>query len=127
MTVGIYRPIRLLRYTARIANLNPVAVVSAALDCSLAVRATFRGDTKSIATVQVILHDPNNNNLVMQHERELQFTSAETEVELVKWTFGEDEVKLWWPVGYGEQARYVVDVTILGEVRRKHSDKVCLY
>lgn len=117
MTVGIYRPIRLLSYTARIANLNPVALVTGDLDCSLAVRATLRGDVNAITTTQVILRDAKNNS-ILQHKLALKTSSTGTDEEklLFKWTFDKDEVKLWWPTGYGDQALYVVEVTLLGEV-----------
>ncbi|KAF9052310.1 glycoside hydrolase [Hymenopellis radicata] len=32
----------------------------------------------------------------------------------VDWTFSKDEIKLWWPVGYGEQALYDVKLELLG-------------
>jgi hypothetical protein len=81
----------------------------------LAIKATYRGDSSAIATVLVVLRDP-DNKLVAEQKQAVTFTSAGSEVQLVKWIFDKDEVKLWWPTGYGEQARYVVEVTLLAEV-----------
>ncbi|KAH8109772.1 glycoside hydrolase superfamily [Phellopilus nigrolimitatus] len=115
LTVGPYRPIRLLTYTAHIVDLHPQALVSAELTPSLVVEATIRGNTSAVKFMQIVLRTPLGQvkqTRIVASELRLE---ADLDTELAHWTFEKEEVKLWWPTGYGAQTLYELEVTLFGE------------
>lgn len=88
--------------------------VSEDLSCALAVEVKISGVTSAIKTVQAVLRD--SQGRILKQEDDLQIALTEKEKEIVHWQFRKDEVKLWWPTGYGKQTLYEVEVILLGEV-----------
>ncbi|KAI5121343.1 hypothetical protein M0805_000651 [Coniferiporia weirii] len=113
MTVGPYRPIRLLAYTAHILDLYPRAIVSADLTSSLRVDVTIRGNASAAKTARLSLRRA-AGRIVREAEVALALKD-DVGVELLQWTFEKDEVELWWPIGYGAQTLYELQVSLVGE------------
>ena len=115
MTVGPYRPIHLLSYTARILDLHVSPTVSPSLVATIGVGISLRGNLNEAVATQVTLKD-SAGKLLRSEEVKLEPGLGGTERRLLRWTFRSDEVKLWWPVGYGSQTLYSVEVKLLGDV-----------
>ncbi|KAH9891930.1 glycoside hydrolase [Cubamyces lactineus] len=117
MTCGPYRPIKLISYNVRIDSVHARARVSPApeLAPSLVVDATLSGDLSLFHTVAIMLRDRTGGLLRMEQVAlagDVNRTSAQEFQGIVNWSLG-DIVKLWWPVGYGTQELYDVEVSIL--------------
>ena len=122
MTCGPYRPIKLISYNVRIDSVHARARVSPApeLAPSLVVDATLSGDLSLFHTVAIMLRDRTGGLLRMEQVAlagDVNRTSAQDFQGIVNWSLG-DIVKLWWPVGYGAQELYDVEVSILDKVGR---------
>lgn len=96
--------------------------VSEDLSCALAVEVKISGVTSAIKTVQAVLRD--SQGRILKQEDDLQIALTEKEKEIVHWHFRKDEVKLWWPTGYGKQPLYEVEVILLGEVGDPSVDRL---
>ena len=114
MTCGPYRPISLITYTARIESANTRASVSAApaLSPALKVDLAVTGDFAAVRKAEVTLKDWQGN--LVQGER-VQLAGAADLKDVINWDLA-DKVQLWWPVGYGRQRLYTVDICLMGEV-----------
>lgn len=116
MTCGPYRPIHLITYNARISALHSKAIVSTDLAASLKIDASFIGDLFAVKGLSVLFKD-SSGNVIKQSDFTLTLHGMEGEkTDIVAWSLGQDTVKLWWPVGYGSQELYDVEVSLLGEV-----------
>jgi len=118
MTVGPWRPIYLHAYTARVSDLHIKSTLSdaldvAKLDISLAVSSTPVCSPSGLqATVAIRKPD----GCVLTTHAVLLTSSAsggfdlngKLELELNK----KEDIALWWPVGYGAQSLYTVNVEI---------------
>lgn len=110
MTVGPWKPIKLQAYDNRVAELDIRTNVSEALDVKLSADITLAEKKPGFATF--ILKGPDG-------AIEASSTSAPTDsghVE-VSFAFQPGELKLWYPVGYGDQPLYTVLVELTDEVR----------
>lgn len=114
MTCGIYRPVVLSTYSVCIDDIFTKASVDDDLTCSLEVDVSLRGQLTEIDKYRVVLKD--SENTVVRADDILTEGQSKTSRTVVSWNFNRDEVRLWWPVGYGEQALYTVELTILSKV-----------
>lgn len=114
MTCGLYRPVVLSSYSVCIDDIFTKASVDDDLTCSLEVDVSLRGRLTGIDKYRVVLKDSEEN--VVRAEDILTEGESKTSRTVVSWNFDEDEVRLWWPVGYGEQNLYTVELTILNKV-----------
>ena len=114
MTCGPYRPISLVTYTTRIesANTRASASVTPALSLGLKVDLAVMGDLANVRAAKVALKDWKGNLVRVE---EVQLVGAAVLKDVINWDLT-DEVELWWPVGYGRQRLYTVEIYLLGEV-----------
>ncbi|KAF8591572.1 glycoside hydrolase family 2 protein [Ramaria rubella] len=106
MTIGPWRPILLQTYEARITDLRIQVEVSESLDTVIKVSAqasTLKG--KAL----VVLKDQ-TGNIIRKVDSSLKNGEAE-----VEFTDSKAEFELWYPVGYGKQPIYSVEVHITDE------------
>jgi beta-mannosidase len=109
MTVGPYRPIHLHTYNTRIADVYAKASVSSApkLSPSLEVTTALHGNRSDVAKMEVTLKASDGTKVR---------TETLDHASKIEWKFGDGEVALWWPVGYGGQSLYTVDVVVFDRV-----------
>lgn len=115
MTVGPWRPIYLKCYTASIDDLDVRADVTPKLDCSLSACVTFAGAKGVIHNISAVLRDF-TGRVVREESRPLSASEVSIEEASVFWEFKDGEVELWWPIKYGKQALYTLEVTVLDKV-----------
>jgi len=116
MTVGPWKPIRLETYTNRIVDLDVRSEVSEDLLVSLSVEASF-ADKENYETAAFTLKGPDGS--VKLNKDKVALLSAEPGGPNLKlgFKFEKGDVELWYPVGYGAQPIYTVEVELY--------DKVC--
>ncbi|QRV83983.1 beta-mannosidase [Ceratobasidium sp. AG-Ba] len=120
MTVGPYRPIYLHTFKTRITDLHAKASVSAvpSLSRSLELTPTLSGNASDAVRMEISLESADGR--VVRVEKF-------DHVSKVEWAFKEGEVALWWPVGYGQQPLYTVEVIVFdkfGSVLDKASKRI---
>ena len=100
LTVGPWQPVWLEVIATRIADIHcPIELSEDLQHARFPVRATVERPAKSpLAELQLALYDP-VGSLVDEH------TFAPL-VETIEHTFDVERPELWWPYGYGAQARY---------------------
>ncbi|KAF8073394.1 glycoside hydrolase [Lyophyllum atratum] len=121
MTVGPYRPITLKTYSARLSEVHTRASVSfdetsGAPSPILKVDVKLDGslDPELVHSLEVVLKDTVGKE-IRRGQVALQDASATSVVrDAVVWNLESEEVKLWWPVGYGEQNLYNVEANLVG-------------
>lgn len=110
MTVGPWRPIRFHTYEIRITEVWANAIVSEKLEPRLDLSFDLSGD-EFTGSIQVFLKGPNGVNI-----KEIQDTKASREKGSTTLNFGDDEIKLWYPAGYGKQPLYEIEVIAIDNV-----------
>ncbi|EPQ58996.1 glycoside hydrolase family 2 protein [Gloeophyllum trabeum ATCC 11539] len=105
MTVGPWRPIHLHSYTTRISSLFANAIVSSSLEPTLDVR--FSLSHKVASTASVTLRDLKGKVILVNEKAAVN----DGEGELI-FKPSNDQVELWYPVGYGAQPIYTVEVAV---------------
>lgn len=111
LTVGPWRPIYLHTYTSYISSHRISSTISPDFsETTLATAFTITPAANVIARVTL----KTSQATIRQGE-----TASEGTGDL-KWRIkigqAEDEVQLWWPVGYGKQVLYTVEIEIADEV-----------
>lgn len=120
MTVGPWRPIHLHTYTSRITDLRVRTDVSETLSSKISADLTVSSIPDS-ATATVVLKNTAGNVLKSANVT-LDAKTRTGSVDL--W---DGELDLWWPVGYGKQVLYTVEVHVAdkdGNVLDSRSQKI---
>lgn len=112
MTVGPWRPIYLHSYHTRISDLHISALVKESLDADLIVRIAL-SPLEAWTTAEVVLKDPESSTTITSQSN----INVNNGAARIVFHFENGEVKLWYPVGYGEQPLYEVQVRIYDDVR----------
>ncbi|EED80557.1 hypothetical protein POSPLDRAFT_128099 [Postia placenta Mad-698-R] len=125
MTCGPYRPISLITYTARLSDVHPRVSVSSgpALLPSLKLNLTIAGRVSAAQAAHVVLKDTDGGFVVREAHIPLSITEPRdgdvVEVtDIVSWDL-DTVVELWWPVGYGKQKLYTLEVVLLGQQSKR--------
>ena len=126
ITCGPYRPITLITYNTRIKDVHAATYVTIlpdnAFTASLRVGATLSGSwDASVVALCVTLSDPADGGRVVQYARvgvsSWDGTGDALQDALITWgDLQEAGVELWWPVGYGAQKMYTVEVALVTSV-----------
>jgi len=108
MTAGPWKPITLETYQARISDVDIRAKVSEDLSANLEVNFTLSRDDHSIASVN--LKGPDGSSVAGQNSIRIQQSEAKAQFKLSAGTY-----ELWYPVGYGKQPQYTVEIEVTDE------------
>ncbi|EIN10923.1 glycoside hydrolase family 2 protein [Punctularia strigosozonata HHB-11173 SS5] len=108
MTTGPWRPIFLHTYETRIDDLDIRSKVSPSLDVFLSVDCTLSHDVACTSSVALV--DASGNRVIGGSNLTVKNGYARAEFSLSAGT-----VDLWYPVGYGKQPIYTVEVQIADE------------
>lgn len=108
MTVGPWKPVTLQSYDNRIVDLDIRSEVSELLGAKIAIDVTFAEKKRGFATLT--LKGPDGAPIASSTA-----VPAESGHANVSFDFKPGELKLWYPVGYGEQPLYAVTVQLTDE------------
>jgi beta-mannosidase len=109
MTVGPWKPIGLHTYNTKIVDLDVRSKVSERLDVNLTVDFSLSTQTSGLASVTL------RDSLGIQVAEESNM-KANSEPLRAEFTFSAGFLDLWYPVGYGKQPLYTVEVKLADEV-----------
>ncbi|WP_223291075.1 glycoside hydrolase family 2 protein [Streptomyces avicenniae] len=103
-TAGIWKPVRLERWrTARLAEVRPLVTVAAdgtgRVEVHVRVERSGRADATALTLTAA----------VAGHRAETTVPAGE---DTARVTVEVPDVRLWWPVGYGEQPLYDLEITL---------------
>jgi beta-mannosidase len=110
MTVGPWKPITLEFYQIRITDLDMRSEVSESLDVRLS--ATFTFSEKTPGYVSFLLKRPNGSLEVSANK--IHINGARRAKVDFEWKAG--QLDLWYPVGYGAQPLYIVEIELTDQV-----------
>ena len=114
MTIGPWKPIRLHTYSVRITDVDIRSTVSESLDVHLKIFLSVSEGARGSASV--VLRSP--QGIVVAMKNDVKIESGKAEVEF---NFPPGVLELWYPVGYGKQPIYTVDVQSKDQVSYKKS------
>lgn len=109
MTVGPWKPIKLETYESRISDVDIRSKV--AEDLSATVDVTFNVSDTSLVIATVLLKRPNGATLIGASNIKVRDGVAHTNFGLSKGAY-----EPWYPVGYGNQPIYTIEITMADEV-----------
>src|SRR6185369_16792484 len=112
MTVGPWKPVSLQMYRNRIVDLDVRTQVSEAFEAKLTADITL--SEKIHGFLSFVLKWP-DGSVEASISRKIASDSERCRLAF-DWKPG--KVALWYPVGYGTQALYTVEVQLTDEVRR---------
>ena len=114
MTIGPWRPIALEFYQNRIIELDVRSEVSEFLDVKLSGAFTF--SEKTVGYVSFLLKRP-DGSLEVSANMPTVDGGGRAKVDF-EWRAG--QLELWYPVGYGAQPLYTVEVELTDRVSRNY-------
>lgn len=114
MTVGPWKPITLETYQTRITDLDVRSEVSETLDVKLSATFTFSEKTPGFASF--VLKSPDGE--VEASSNKIPVGTGHAKVSF-EWDAG--QLQLWYPVGYGAQPLYTVEVELTDIVSRQRT------
>jgi beta-mannosidase len=109
MTVGPWKPIGLHTYNTKIVDIDVRSKISERLDVDLTVDFSLSTLTSGLASVTL------RDSLGVQVAEENNM-KATLEPLRAEFTFSAGFLDLWYPVGYGKQPLYTVEVKLADEV-----------
>ncbi|KAI0005036.1 glycoside hydrolase family 2 protein [Russula compacta] len=109
LTVGPWRPVSLQTYHTRISNLHISTQVDVSLEVDL-VASIALSPSGTSGTAEILLRDPGNFLVSGQSNVKINGGAVRAVFHYKK-----GEVKLWYPVGYGEQPLYEVQVKVFDD------------
>lgn len=112
MTIGPWKPILLETYHNRITDLDIRTDVSESLDAT--VSATVSVAETNAKYVSFVVHGPEGSIHSGVSDDKIAVTDQGSATFNAK--LEANEIRLWYPVGYGEQPLYTVEVQLLDEV-----------
>ena len=115
MTAGPWRPISLHTYDIRIAEVWANAIVSETLEPRVELSFELAGD-EFMGTVQVFVRGSSKTSI-----KEIKNVKVAGGKGSTTCAFGDDEVELWYPIGYGKQPLYEIEVAAIDDVSASSS------
>lgn len=112
MTVGPWKPIALEFYESRIVELDIRSQISEALDVKLTAMLTFSDSETTSNYASFVLRKPDGS--VEASASKIPVSGGHASIDF-EWQPG--QLQLWYPVGYGSQPLYVVEVELADHVR----------
>src|SRR5882724_8693792 len=112
MTVGPWKPISLHTYNTKIVDVDVRSRVSEHLDVNLTVEFSMSAQTLGLASV--ILKDEHGVQISEKNNMKANLGHLRAEFD-----FSVGSLDLWYPVGYGKQPIYTVEVKFADEVHTK--------
>lgn len=112
MTVGPWKPIKLETYRNRITDLDIRSDVSETLEVGLSANFAFFENTQD--SVSFSLRNPDGTVEVTSNNVSIDASLAGVNFE---WKAG--QLQLWYPVGYGAQPLYTVEVQLRDPVSER--------
>jgi len=112
MTIGPWRPISLEFYQNRIIESDVRSEISESLDVKLSGAFTF--SEKTAGFFSFLLKRPDGSLEVSTNKLPVN-EGGRAKVDF-EWRAG--QLELWYPVGYGAQPLYTVEVELTDQVRR---------
>jgi len=110
MTAGPWRPISFHTYDIRIAEVWANAIVSEELEPRVDLSFELTGD-EFMGTVRVSVRGSSKTSI-----KEIKDVKVAEGKGSTTYTFGDDEVELWYPIGYGKQPLYEIEVAAIDDV-----------
>jgi hypothetical protein len=111
MTVGPWKPIRLEIYEHRVENFWVRVDVAESLEATINVSLSA---TSSSGSADVTVKAPDGTLVVDRQAIPLKDGNCDVSLDAKR-----GDLELWWPVGYGKQILYTVDVVVKDEVRMR--------
>lgn len=108
MTTGPWKPIHLETYTARITDVDVRVTISPELNATIDVSYTLSVSGRIASSVEIL--SPSGALVIGQRGLRVD-TQGSANLCLSRGAYD-----LWWPVGYGEQPLYTVEITIEDQV-----------
>jgi hypothetical protein len=111
LTVGPWRPISLHIYHTCISDLYISAQVDENLETDLIVRITL-SPSETLGSAEILLKDA--AGLIVTSRTDVTVNGG---FARVVFHFKKGDIRLWYPVGYGKQPLYDVQVKVIDDVR----------
>ncbi|CED84166.1 glycoside hydrolase family 2 protein [Phaffia rhodozyma] len=112
MTVGPWKPIFLESYGERIEDVRVDSHVGEGLDVSVDITVKTEGNKPELLIILL----RNDQGKIVKSEQ------VPVGTDKISWKFRKGEIELWYPVGYGKQTRYTVEVNLIGSKTSVPSD-----